>query len=244
MSGFKIIFLAVLISCASAIDLPEFLRVCNRNDPNMNACIKDSAEHLKPYLITGVPEYKIPSLEPLLLNDLVAAEGHGIRITGKDVKAYGAGNYFVKEINVDMATLEFNVDILLPHLYVEGIYEIDGKVLLLPITGSGRMIGNFTDCIGSVKFFASAKPDAQGVKQFNIDEFNLKVTVGNGNLQLDNLFGGDKTIGDVVNQAINANFAIFLREILPLVEKSLAIAFRDIGNGIVNSFTFDQLFPM
>ncbi|KAG8036448.1 hypothetical protein G9C98_003770 [Cotesia typhae] len=243
MLGYKFILFTFVISCASAIDLPDFLQVCSRNDHNLNDCIRRSADYLKPYLVTGVPEYNIPSLQPLLLDDLVG-EGHGVKCTCKNIKVFGAADYSVKYINADLAALEFRVDILLPHLYVEGTYEVDGKVLLLPVTGSGGWKGNFTNCDASVTFTASTDPDASGVKQFHIEQFDLKVTVGNGYLHFENLFNGDKTIGDLVNQAINANFNVFLREIMPLVEQTLAKTFRDIGNGIVNPFSYDQLFPM
>lgn len=35
--------------------------------------------------------------------------------------------------------------LLLPHLYVEGRYDIDGRVLVLPIKGSGKFTGNFSE---------------------------------------------------------------------------------------------------
>lgn len=58
----------------------------------------DSVEYLRPYLVKGVPEYNIPSLEPLLLKELVAAEGTGIRISARDVHAYGASDFTVRRL--------------------------------------------------------------------------------------------------------------------------------------------------
>lgn len=77
----------------------EWLIVCHKNDPEIDTCIMKSVEALKPKLKTGVPEYNIPSLEPLILKQLVAAEGTGgIRITANNVKAYGASNFIVQKI--------------------------------------------------------------------------------------------------------------------------------------------------
>ena len=64
----------------------------------MESCVAESVEALKPYLMQGVPEYNIPSLEPLLLKELVAAQGTGIRITAKNVHAFGASNFHVKKL--------------------------------------------------------------------------------------------------------------------------------------------------
>ena len=58
----------------------------------------DSVEHLRPSLVKGVPEYHIPTLEPLLLKELVAAETGGIKITARNVHAYGASDFIVKGV--------------------------------------------------------------------------------------------------------------------------------------------------
>ena len=57
--------------------------------------------NLKPYLVRGIPEYDIPGLEPILLGDLIVAEStgnsrQGLSITAKDIKAYGASNWILK----------------------------------------------------------------------------------------------------------------------------------------------------
>lgn len=49
--------------------------------------------------------------------------------------------------------------------------------------------------------------------------------------------------GDVVNDTINKNFDAFLKELLPVIERSLAAVFLKISNSIVSPYTFDQLFP-
>ena len=49
--------------------------------------------------MTGVPEYNIPSLEPLLLKELVAAEGTGgLRVTCRDINAYGASDFVIEKL--------------------------------------------------------------------------------------------------------------------------------------------------
>lgn len=235
---------AIASSGFALVDLPDFLQVCKRKDPQIEECIKNSVENLRPQLMTGVPEYNIPSLEPLLLKELVAAENsNGLRITAKEVKAYGASNFLIQKIRVDLDTLRFALDILLPHLYIDGMYEIDGRVLLLPIRGNGAMTGNMTDSTGSVKIQADFFKDEFGDRHVVLKEFRMRISIRKGSLNLQNLFGGDPTLGAVVNNAINSNFDSFIKELQPLIEKALSAAFQDFGNNIVRPFTFDQLFP-
>nr|KAF7409176.1 hypothetical protein H0235_014028 [Vespula pensylvanica] len=225
------------------MDLPDFLHVCKRNDPNIVNCITESVEYLKPYLQKGVPEYNIPSLEPLLLKQLIASEKSGLRINAKNVEAYGASDFTITNLKVNLDELIFAMEIKLPHLHVKGTYEINGKILLLPIEGSGPMIGNFTQCTGSVTVHAMKRQLPNGENHVQIDEFKMRITVGKGTLNLDNLFGGEKVLGDVINTAINSNFDAFIKELQPLIEKALSDAFREIANSIVSNFTYEQLFP-
>lgn len=59
----------------------------------------NSVNNLKPYLVTGIPQYDIPSLEPIELGDLIVAgskTGQGVLVTAEDIKAYGASNWILK----------------------------------------------------------------------------------------------------------------------------------------------------
>lgn len=50
-------------------------------------------------MVKGIPEYNIPTLEPLDIGDLLVAENpvndNGLSITAKDIVAYGAANFDV-----------------------------------------------------------------------------------------------------------------------------------------------------
>lgn len=142
-----------------------------------------------------------------------------------------------------MNTLRFALDILLPHLYIDGQYEVDGRILLLPIRGNGQLTGNFTDATGSCKIQMEVVKDASGDDHVHISEFRMRISIRQGTLKLENLFNGDPTLGAVVNNAINSNFEAFIKELQPLIEKTLSQAFVDIGNKIIAQFTYQQLFP-
>lgn len=89
----------------------------------------------------------------------------------------------------------------------------------------------------------------------------LKVHIGGGKVRLSNLFGGDKILSkfkcsvnntnnvatisdDVINDTINKNLDMYLKELMPVIEKALASTFLKIGNSIVEAFTYEQLFPV
>lgn len=40
-----------------------------------------------------------------------------------------------------------NFDLMLRHLFIDGKYSLDGQILLFPVHGSGKVIGNFSKII-------------------------------------------------------------------------------------------------
>jgi len=76
----------------------EFLHICPTNDPHYDTCISKSIEYLKPYLKTGVPEYNIPSLEPLKLKKLTFTPTNNMRVEASDIDVYGASNFDIKKV--------------------------------------------------------------------------------------------------------------------------------------------------
>lgn len=97
--------------------------------------------------------------------------------------------------------------------------------------------------VGACKIQGERYFDENGLERIRITEFKMKISVGKGWMRLDNLFNGEEVLGNVVNTAINNNFDLFMREFLPLVEKALSDAFKDIAENIVQQFSYAQLFP-
>lgn len=64
-----------------------------------------------------------------------------------------------------------------------------------------------------------------------------------GKLRLYNLFGGDKTLNQVVNDAINSNFDVVASEFTPIIERELEKKFKNIADKISTKFTSQQLLP-
>ncbi|XP_011690794.1 PREDICTED: protein takeout [Wasmannia auropunctata] len=218
MASAKAMSITILLAVATtsmiaARNIPEFLHICQTRDPRYETCVSESIEYLKPYLKSGVPEYNIPSLEPLKLKKLTFTPTSSIRVEAADIDAYGASNFEAKK----------------------------AKLIILHSTYSSCKISvNFP---GACKIQLAKYLDENGDEKLRIMDFRMKVSVGNGTLKLDNLFGGERALGDIVNSAINNNFDLFLKELLPIVEKALSDAFQHIAGNIIQQFTFSQLFP-
>lgn len=234
--------LLILGSVSGQYDLPNFIQVCNQADPQLNECMKRSVESLRPYLAQGIPELDVPPIEPLNIGNLNVADQGGLKITANNVQAYGPSNFILKKMKVVQYGTAYQFQLEFPVLRVEGVYDIDGRIVLVPVKGNGPFRGEFNRCTADVRVIHQRTP-SNGVEYNLVKKIDMKVKVGSGKIKLENLFGGDKVLGDVVNETINRNFDLFAAEIIPLIEKALSKYFKKVSNNILSRYAADVLFP-
>lgn len=85
----------------------RYVQPCSRSDPQINVCIKNSFNYLKPFLANGLPELAVPALEPLYIEQMSMENDAGaVRIKAQfsNIMAKGASNYTVKEVRSDISS--------------------------------------------------------------------------------------------------------------------------------------------
>lgn len=87
------------------------------------------------------------------------------------------------------------------------------------------------------------KIQKDGEEYLRFDKMKVRIHVGEAKLNLENLFGGDPVLGKVTNDILSDNSELFLNEIRPNLETSLAEKFTEIANKITLRFTYNELFP-
>ncbi|KAF6204256.1 hypothetical protein GE061_002596 [Apolygus lucorum] len=226
----------------AAKTIPDYLHVCHRNDPEMNKCIIQSVESLRSKLIAGLPELGVPSIEPLLIEEPISTQGAGISVTTKDLKAYGGGNFTIKELIVDQANMKYKFVLGFDHLAIDGHYVVDGKIIMIPIKGDGDLKCDVYDVEGIVDLDSKLE-HVNDQDELRFVNMKVDVKVGNGKVHLGNLFGGDKLIGDVINAAINLNFQYFIKELKPIIQETLAVFMVKSANKICEGLSYNDLAP-
>lgn len=127
--------------------LAQILKTCHRNDPNLKECLRNAIESIRANLTDGIPELLIPKCEPLKIPQIHIKQNAGaIRIESEysDMAISGLSNFTLRDINVDVPKKRLQADLWFPELKMASNYLIHGKLLLMPITGSGRAYGNFS----------------------------------------------------------------------------------------------------
>jgi len=239
-----ILFAIVLVGNSA---IPDYISVCKHDEPNLAKCIQDSIEKLKPRLISGIPELQVPTLEPFHVDnvtiDSVAGPNHlGTNLT--NVRAHGASKFEIIKI-VPKATkngYSFGFEVMVPHIYVEGNYKMETKILFLELNGDGPFNANISDYHFSCNM-KGRKVEREGNNYLNFDKIECNLEVGKIKIYLGNLFNGNELLGNATNAIINDNADTFFQEIKPNILKAISNLFTDIANKITLAFRYEELFP-
>lgn len=145
---------------------------------------------------------------------------------------------------VDVDKNRVRLKLYLPRLEIIAHYNMEGKVLLLPITGNGLARGNFTD-IDVVATIQGERYQSQSTNEthYRVIDFYVDFDVGHANINLENLFNGDNTLSDAMNLFLNSNWKMIAAEIKPALENTVSELFKTFANEIYSKFPLDTLLP-
>ncbi|XP_020288995.1 circadian clock-controlled protein-like [Pseudomyrmex gracilis] len=170
-------------------ELPPGVTSCSRtlSSSEYDKCVLKQLQALTPYLTKGVPSLKLPALDPLYLPSLTVdrnLESLKLKANMSQIRVYGGTNYVVRELKANPNDLTVSIKVTMPHIHVNGEYDVQGRLLLLPLSGLGSFKGNFTDTEAQVNAHAKEVTDKNGVQRLEIDTLDTNIRVGDGNIKL------------------------------------------------------------
>lgn len=116
-----------------------------------------------------------------------------------------------------------------PKIIINGKYKVDGRVLVLPIQGDGNAHLVFDNADLIIKY----KPrviEKNGKQFIQTERFQLDFDTTRLQIKLENLFNGDKALGDNMNNFLNENWRDIFNELKP----AITFAVEEILKGIIN----------
>ncbi|XP_046743784.1 protein takeout-like [Diprion similis] len=235
-------------ACALAVELPSNFKSCSRNDPNIDTCLKSAIQSAIKDLVKGTKELKIAPIDPLHLKTLDISQGTGpvaIVLNFKDVDINGISSILVDSVNAkldgDEKILTLNLVAQKP-LTILGQYSVDGKVLVLPIQGSGNATINLLSVKATVKLIGSIVK-RHGVEYLIFKKVDFLMTPESVELQFANLFNGNKALGDNMNKFLNDNWLEVYPELQNPIQDAFAHTIVDLAHGFFAQVPYDSIIP-
>ncbi|XP_055903324.1 protein takeout-like [Eupeodes corollae] len=209
-------------------------------------CIKKLLNFLLAEKTDGYEPLNIVSLNPLKISEIRVKQGKEspvfIDLSFKNSDLYGFKGAKATQIK------GFGKDISQPHEMVISSksmtllsdYTISGKVLILPITGSGK--SNLT--MDNVKLIMqlNAEPLVKNGKTYmHVKKLKLDVETTRLHFDFKNLYNGDKNLGDSTNLFLNENWKDIFGEVRKTMTSAFASVFKKVINDILKNFPYDEL---
>ncbi|CAG9771957.1 unnamed protein product [Ceutorhynchus assimilis] len=215
---------------------PSWLKVCKKTDPKINSCINDMFLQMFPDLAKGIPEINVEHFEPLSLESVSISKGMGpIVLAGSlfDLLVAGPSNStpvdseFIQ--NGKKGNWNFGLDI--PLLDIKSRYNLKGQILVLPLLGQGhceiKLYNILTKVSTNLTFV-----EKDGRELMHIDSMKVKFRIGGLKVKFENLFNGNKILGQTVNSFINHNGLEIVSELEESISTSLAEIFKKLLNNV------------
>ncbi|XP_012219406.1 circadian clock-controlled protein daywake [Linepithema humile] len=228
-------------------ELPPGVTSCPRTDnpQEYDKCILKQLQALTPLLAKGVPSLKLPALDPLFLPSLTIdrnLDSLKIKANMSQTRVYGATNYIVHELKANPNDLTIFIKVRLPHIYVNGEYDVQGRLLLLPLSGLGNFKGNFTDTEAQVNVQGKEVTDKNGVQRIAIDKLLTKIRIGDGNIKL-KAPPAHTLAAEAAASFFNANPRLVLDIASPIAEDTAATVSKALAARALSVLTKKELVP-
>ncbi|KAI8421687.1 hypothetical protein MSG28_009673 [Choristoneura fumiferana] len=239
---FELIVLCVIAIIGSrASNLPSYIKPCSRSLPadQLTECVTQQARNIQLEFSKGIPQFGMEPLDPLALDEISAKAGT-FNIKSKNLFLKGLKKMEIKEVrwNFDKNS---GLMKMFGNMTFQGDYETDGRLLLIPFKGNGKITVKALDTDILIKYKVRKNTDSNGVEYIETYDLKQSQTYGRVWFHLTNLLGGD-SIGDTINQVMNDNWRDLIKELGPPYNKAVANKVHEIVNKLYKNVPFDELF--
>lgn len=214
---------------------------CPKADANLNTCITNSLEKFLPLMKKGIPQFDIPVLDPLVLGDM--------DFSTKDLKMIYKGAKMSKlftdykivlvEFDPDKYTMRMNLKV--PEVISEGEYELNGKLMVMPVVGKGGFTLTYQDVSFDLTFLGKAKTK-DGKPYMELNEAKVVFQPGNLIVKVDNLFNGNKELSDNFHKFVNENWRDIFNEFKDKIWGSMAAFFKQTFTKMFDEIPYNEVY--
>lgn len=146
-----------------------------------------------------------------------------------------------------------------PRITLQANYNLNGKILVLPIVGEGPCTLELSKIFIFFKFYFKNQffldnlkatltiigktVEKKGETYMKIVETKVSLNPEKVGFSFENLFNGDQQLGAAMNKVLNENDLLVFEDVKSGYEEFLAIVIQDIVNKIFEHVPFKSVFP-
>ncbi|KAJ3618218.1 hypothetical protein MTP99_006239 [Tenebrio molitor] len=241
MKSLTVLF--VLCVCCQSVKIPPNFKKCNRKEPKWKECVYEAGIDGLSQLTKPFPGLNIPTVDPLDVPEINIQGAGRVAVNQhfKNVKIYGISTVKPEKFEFDFDKKTLVLEGTFPELRMPGDYKFDGTVLLFPVRGEGTgqttMINLHVKCVLT---YEEVKKKGKTFMKFV--KSDMKMTPGKMHFRFDNLFDGDKTLGDNINQVLNDNWEVVYQDVEDPYTELVNRIWLSLLNGFFSKVSIEEAF--
>lgn len=232
--------------------LPSNWKKCSRDNPKLRECLADATEHaIKEMSKKGAKGLGLFPIDPLFLSRVDIDRGDGrtngavaIDLHLSDLNIHGLRH--TKVLNVaeaDISNYHFKMFVQVAKgVTLKGQYKMDGKVLVLPITGEGKCEISLENITAHIELRGN-EVIKDGQKYGYMADWKFLLDTTRLRMSFDNRLNSNKQLGKQMDSFLNDNWNEIWQELRDDIQEAFSSAFREIFNRIFTKIPYDNLFP-
>ncbi|KAH8311346.1 hypothetical protein KR044_005735 [Drosophila immigrans] len=217
---------------------PSFLPSCRIYEPGFTKCSTNSIQKLIDQLHVGIPEIveKYGTWDPMYVRDIEFKQDNvevaTIRSNLTNVVIKGFSKTKIKESRVSKKDFHWQTKIFLPKMRLDAKYKMQGRILLIPLSGEGNMFIEIENL--DILLLTKTRLYEKGGFTFdNVTAVQVRLNMTRVRTQLDNLFNGrSKEVERSTNQFFNDNWRDFYEALRPLIVDTVENILKDIMSAV------------
>jgi len=194
---------------------------------------------------SGIPALKLPVTEPMNVETIEFEQivaPVSVKAQFSNVVVTGLSTFITNYIEADPVSRTLRIALTVPQMDIQGFYQINGEVWVLPLSGSGSFT---TKMVGVTAVGASnivPVTNQYGRKILQLNNTNIDFNIGKVAIQMNNLFNGEnKLLADTVNKFLNEHGEEVLKEVKPEISRKLKNLVSRVLNDAFSELPADEL---
>ncbi|XP_050348876.1 circadian clock-controlled protein daywake-like [Nymphalis io] len=198
-----LLIMITLMCCGGEVFSSSIFSQCKKNDI---PCIENTVNTALPILFDGIPELEIPKSDPQFV-DVINANLSILTYTFFNSTLYGYKNCKMSNLKINDELTKVNCEMLCTSLMMNGQYEINGRLITLPIEGKGDYDFNAASFHVDLGVSLNKIKGSEGKTHFFIKKITFKAKPLNPvKFNFQNLFNGQKDLAATVKKFARENW--------------------------------------
>ncbi|XP_053946598.1 protein takeout-like [Anastrepha ludens] len=242
-SLYKIAFICGLIavSCVNEVksvefytEKPAFLPSCKIYQPGFTKCSTNTVQKLIDQLVIGIPEVveEFGPFDPMHVHDIFFKQDNNdvatVRANLSEVFVKGFSKTIIKESRVSKKDFSWVTKIFLPKMRLDAMYKMEGRILLIPLKGAGKMFIEI-DNLDIILYTKTRLFEKAGFTFDNVTAVRVDLNMTRVRTNFENIFNGhSKEVERSTNEFFNENWRDFYEALKPIIIETVETILYDI----------------